>query len=253
MLYLTGYSDPPKQLSLAQLNVRNDWKLMHPEFRKRLVAMMDASDGKLGFGGGWRSSVQQRLLFLSRYVKSAVPTGIYWEGSYWALRPGMAPSAPPDLSYHESTIEGFGVAADMIGDLKFMHDHGAEFGLRDFRNVGNEPWHCQPAELPTSRRTYNATPPSYPLKVWSPPAPPPVETPAPPAGPPEGDHRMLVVVGLEENHSDPRRWAWSGVSLRLLRSEAEFDQLRLIFPFHPNWSSLAAPYWMTQAEIDSYA
>ena len=75
--------------------------------------------------------------------------------------------------------------------------------------------------------------------------PPPIVDPDP-----LEDTRVNAVVGLEENHSDPRRWVWNGASMRLLRSEAEFDHLRLIFPFHSNWNTLASPYWMTQADID---
>jgi hypothetical protein len=35
-----------------------------------------------------------------------------------------------------------------------MNAHAAEFGLVDFHDVNNEPWHVQPSELPHSRSEF---------------------------------------------------------------------------------------------------
>lgn len=195
MLYLVGYSNPPKRLTLEQLNKRTDWFLLHPELRKRLVALFNASDGTVGIGGGWRSSAGQELLFRSRYVRSTIPTPIVWDGSWWVKRAGVASAAPPGLSYHEATLDGCALAADLIGDLRFVHEHGDEFGVHDFGGVNREPWHVQPVEIPNSRRTYNEHPDHWPLNDWCP-APVLDPPPAPPFDEEDDDMKPLF-IGVE--------------------------------------------------------
>lgn len=219
--YTVGYGKPPAQLSLSQLNLRGDWAKLHPEFRRRLLALMDASAGKVGFGGGWRSSAAQELLFRTRYTPSDRPPGISWAGQYWTLKPGNASAAPPGMSFHESTIDGLAVAADMIGDLAWMGAHAVEFGLRDFSDVNDEPWHVQPSELPNSRRTYNVNPARFPL-LGPTPKPPPAPTPVPP----QEDDMILT-------NAEPWFGAAPGVAKFVLQPNG---RLRLLAPVE--WDAL---------------
>jgi peptidoglycan hydrolase-like protein with peptidoglycan-binding domain len=160
--YAYGYAG--SRLSLQEMEARPMWNRIHPEMRRRLVAMFDdarANGRDLGIGGGYRSSAQQRSLFLSRYVED--PNGtVRYDGKLWSKKPGVAAAAPPGRSYHEETDpNGFCFAADLIGDLNWMNANCHRFGLKHFANVNNEPWHVQPVELPNSRSGYN---PSVTLK-----------------------------------------------------------------------------------------
>ena len=47
-----------------------------------------------------------------------------------------------------------GLAADLVGDLKWVVDNAGQFELRSFASVNDEPWHVQPVELPTRRTEY---------------------------------------------------------------------------------------------------
>jgi hypothetical protein len=122
---------------------------LNDKFRQRLEQMIEASGGKVGIGGGFRSSAQQRSLFLSRYSRTSDKTGTFWDGAYWKKNSGVADAAPPGMSMHE-----IGLAADLTGDLNWVQENAAKYGLKTFANVNNEPWHVQPAELPNSRRQY---------------------------------------------------------------------------------------------------
>lgn len=140
---------------------------VHPVLMDRLFALADAviaAGSDYGFGGGWRSSLQQRNLFLSRYTKYPNPPGVYWDGSPswpqdkgWYRHTSGAPSAPPGRSYHESTTDdglGDALAVDMVGDHAKANPLAAKFGLRHFGNINGEPWHYQPVEIPNARRNY---------------------------------------------------------------------------------------------------
>lgn len=135
--YLFGYSVPPPRLGLHQLEQRSTWTGLDPEFRRRLLALFDASGGKVGIGGGWRSRAEQAKAYAAEQI----------------AHPGSKRFAPPGKSWHEeSTPEGKGLAADLIGDLPLAHRLGPIYGLRDFAaNSFPEPWHFQPVELPTAR------------------------------------------------------------------------------------------------------
>lgn len=121
---------------------------LNATFRERLERMM-ADNPNVSVGGGYRSSAQQRTLFLSRYTRTSEKTGVFWDGSYWKKNSGVADAAPPGLSMHE-----IGLAADLSGDLGWVQANAHKYGLKTFADVNNEPWHVQPAELPNSRREY---------------------------------------------------------------------------------------------------
>ena len=182
-VYMAGYSGDTK--TRAELLSWGVWLRFEPEFRRRLLDMMDAvisSGRKIGVGGGWRSADSQKTLFLSRYHiedDNNYSGDIYWNGVFWEKNPGAAPVAPPGLSYHEPvTPEGFCYAVDLIGDIAFAGTIAGNYGLVHFGNINGEPWHMQPAELPHSRRSYSPT--MSPLKVFSgSPAPQPTPPPKP--------------------------------------------------------------------------
>jgi hypothetical protein len=163
MNFLFGYEN--KRLTEEEMNKRSSWSSLHPEFRRRLLALFKTSQESftdVGFGGGWRSSSQQERLFLSRYHESKIGS-IKWNGKRWAKNKGAAPAAPPGRSYHESTDpQGFAFAADLVGDLDWMNLNCEKFGLIHFGNINNEKWHVQPKELPTSRSNFK----NHLLNVW---------------------------------------------------------------------------------------
>jgi len=121
---------------------------LNSTFRQRLEQMMQ-DNPNVSVGGGFRSSAQQRTLFLSRYSRTSDKTGTFWDGAYWKKNSGVADAAPPGMSMHE-----IGLAADLTGDLQWVQQNAAKYGLKTFADVNNEPWHVQPAELPNSRRDY---------------------------------------------------------------------------------------------------
>jgi hypothetical protein len=155
MDFLFGYQG--NRLTVDELNTRQLWSFLHPEFRRRLIALFEDSQHSftdVGIGGGWRSSKAQEQLFLSRYHESVLGT-VRWNGKRWRKNKGAAPAAPPGSSYHESTdVDGFAFAADLVGDLDWMNTNCEKYGLVHFKNVNNEPWHVQPKELPFSRSKY---------------------------------------------------------------------------------------------------
>jgi hypothetical protein len=121
---------------------------LNTTFRQRLEKMMQ-DNPNVSVGNAFRSSAQQRTLFLSRYSRTSDKTGTFWDGSYWKKNGGVADAAPPGMSMHE-----IGLAADLTGDLQWVQQNAAKYGLKTFADVNNEPWHVQPAELPNSRRQY---------------------------------------------------------------------------------------------------
>lgn len=200
--YLYGYSGA--RLSLVQMETRSMWANLHPEFRRRLVALFDASQAakhEVGIGGGWRSDAQQRALFLRRYDVAPCPADWKYDGKCWKKKPGVAQAAPPGRSYHETTITPQGnwaLAADLVGDLAWMKTRAAGYGLVEFSNIG-ELWHVQPTEIPRGRAAYRGES----LKTWPLPTPKPPQPVPPYPGPPpvkrgsKGPNVVLVqsVVG----------------------------------------------------------
>jgi len=175
VLYPNGYSStggPGAPVPMSKVKARADWKMFAPEFARRIEALMIFGEGRIGLGGGGRSTAGQTQLFLSRYHED--PNGsILWDGKRWTKNPGVASAAPPGRSYHEDDATPQGaVAADMVGDLTILRDSGHLFGLIEFHDVNNEPWHAQPLELPHARSEYVAAT-MAPLHPWTFPGPPP--------------------------------------------------------------------------------
>jgi len=123
---------------------------LDPRMRAALEALIRASGGRVSLGEGFRSEAQQRAMFLDRYRRGAGPNQVTWNGEVWHRVKGAA-AAPPGSSMHE-----IGLAADLTGDLAWVQQHAAEFGLKTFANVNGEPWHVQLAALPNGRRDYEA-------------------------------------------------------------------------------------------------
>lgn len=102
---------------------------LHPELRRRLVALMEASGTYLV--SGYRSQAEQAALY---------------EG--WInRRPGYAPANPPCRSNHEAEPCGGvvgGLAADIGGDKALARSLAPEFGLHF--NIASEDWHVQCTE-----------------------------------------------------------------------------------------------------------
>ena len=125
-----------------QLLAADTVKYLEPEYRRRVLAMMDAAKYygvDLGIGTGWR---------IQPYV--VLPDGSITN------KPGFA---LPGNSYHESMPSppaertASALAVDMVptGSWPWMNANCIHFGLIHFANVNNEPWHVQPVEIPRSR------------------------------------------------------------------------------------------------------
>lgn len=128
------------QAALSQLN---------PRFAERLKKMLYANP-KLFVADGLRTSAAQKDEFLKRYKPTTEDTGTFWNGTYWKHVKG-APLAPPGLSMHE-----IGLAADLAPAEEFgwITANASKFGLRNFADVNNEPWHVQPNDIPGGRAEY---------------------------------------------------------------------------------------------------
>lgn len=144
--YSVGYGG--KKMSLSQASNAPSVAKLNPKFRERILKMMQDNPA-VGVGEGFRSGSTQRQGFLNRYTKTDKKTDIFWEGSYWQKKDGVAPMAPPGFSMHE-----IGLAADLTGDLDWVQKNASKYGLKTFGGVNGEPWHVQPAELPNGRAEY---------------------------------------------------------------------------------------------------
>lgn len=157
MAFKVMYGYKNERLTIAELETRTAWNRLHPEFRRRLLALFadaKAAGTEVGIGGGWRSSEQQERLFLSRYHESLLGT-ISWNGKRWSKNKGVEAAAPPGRSYHEGTDgEGFAFAVDIVGDMVWANANCYKYGLTHFANINGEPWHLQPEELPRARARY---------------------------------------------------------------------------------------------------
>jgi len=142
-----GYGKNVQQVSFSDLSSKSTFAKLHPTMRERLLRMMK-DNPKVGIGEGYRSYEAQKAEFLRRYKPTSKKTGTFWNGQYWEHVAG-ATLAPPGGSMHE-----LGLAADLIGDLDWVVKNAHKYGLKHFANVNNEPWHVQPAELPSARADY---------------------------------------------------------------------------------------------------
>lgn len=156
--YITGYSGGVR--TLEQLQAWSQWQKLDPEMQRRVLALMDASiiaGRPLGIGSIFRSYQGQLDLFLSRHYVVSGGGCCSFGGKRYQLRSGYAHAAPPGRSYHESTTPEQGaLAIDFVGDLAFLRENAAAYGLVEFSKVNREPWHGQPAEVPTARSRYVA-------------------------------------------------------------------------------------------------
>jgi hypothetical protein len=126
---------------------------LHNTFADRLNKMMMDRPG-VSINQGFRSSSDQRTMFIGRYSRTSEKTGVFWDNSYWKKNnPSLPDAAPPGMSMHE-----LGLAADLRfatkEDENWVQENAARYGIKTFGKVINEPWHVQPAELPNSRRQY---------------------------------------------------------------------------------------------------
>jgi hypothetical protein len=155
-----GYGN--RLVSLTELRERHEPK-MHPEYARRIFACIEAADGLVGIGGGWRSRETQ------------------------AKNHAKAPNtfAPPGSSFHESHPWRSGAeayaAVDVVGRharhdqaWNWMRDQAGRFGLCTFWNVNGEPWHVQFSDLPKGAKTWKAAgspdPPTFAIPGRSAPA-----------------------------------------------------------------------------------
>lgn len=142
---------PPVQGPVPE-NVRKSQAALsglNPRFAERLKKMLYANP-KLYVNEGLRSSATQKNMFLQRYKPTDKKTDTFWNGTYWEHVKGAA-AAPPGMSMHE-----IGLAADLgpVEEFGWITANSEKFGLRNFANVNNEPWHVQPNDIPGGRSEY---------------------------------------------------------------------------------------------------
>ncbi len=210
-----GVSGLGQMLTFAQLEEQPTWRNLHPEFRRRVAALMVAAAAvqvPLGVGTGWRSHATQ----LAGYRRD--PKG----------------HARPGNSNHEG-FPGNGngdrdaVAADMVPSASWawMEANCARFGLRTFRDVNNEPWHIQPVEIPATRGRrvppWDLAPWPLPIEGGPPPEPVgeqpiPASPPAPPPTPPSPTiERIEIPMHKTMLHPDLRAQLAGNDDVRLVQ------------------------------------
>lgn len=143
-----GYAGSPQgmgtMLTWDQMMTKSTVYNLHPEVRRRLKALIEyaATQGvHLGVGTGWR--VQP----------SPPPPGFAQPGNSWHESCPVNPVSPTAL------------AIDTVCDVSWnwMEDNCGAYGFRTFRDVNDEPWHIQPAEIPAGRSYATVLPP---IKTW---------------------------------------------------------------------------------------
>lgn len=209
--YLYGYGSYQSRLTEAELLTRWSWRMVHPEFRRRSLAMARASQDAghdVGFGGGARDAEAQLQEALRRHY--SVPcSGDYdrrYNGVCYKLKPGFAPYSFPGSSNHETGVfEGYAIAIDFVGWEDHWFDMNCErYGIKNFGgqlgpNVNGEEWHGQPIEFPNSRQDVNTyISKGGRLHIW----PLAGENPTPQPKPDPGDDPIMYIVkpGPEIKH-----------------------------------------------------
>ena len=131
MAYSFPYGYSGQTVTEQQLATKRTWVRLHPEMRRRALALF------------------------KHLADKGVPLGV---GTGWRVQPaGRAGFASPGNSYHESFPSGSSAANALAIDTvpasswNAMEVELGRFGLRSFRHVNNEPWHIQPSEIRTSR------------------------------------------------------------------------------------------------------
>lgn len=95
-----------------------------PDFAAAVNALIAASGGKVWITSGYRSPERQAVLYAAALKKY----GSEHEARKWV--------APPGHSRH-----GMGVAADLGGDLNWVRQNAARFGL--YQPMSWEDWHYE--------------------------------------------------------------------------------------------------------------
>lgn len=180
--YPYGYAGNPQgmgtMLTWAEMLTKDTVKYLHPEFLRRFHALIEfgAQHGiPLGVGTGWRIQ------------PNPPPPGFANPGNSWHESCPVSPKSPTAL------------AIDTVPNISWdwMEAQLYKYGLRSFRNVGNEPWHIQPYEIPTSRNYATHLPPIETFPLPGEPIPPDI----PPVTPPVSEvysvngYRLDVVKG----------------------------------------------------------
>lgn len=181
LLFPYGYATPAgggeqgmgTQRSLVQLMNYATVSRMHPEFRRRVFALMlFAADWgvPLGIGTAWRSYAQQYELHLRNPSGSAAPGNSNHEGNNQAddkdaIAADMVPSSGQKWQVSDPTIlSQFGlIAFHPSSDSRYWNIQGRSYSTSSTR----EDWHIQPWEVNYSRsgRTWRAN-----LRYWPIPA-----------------------------------------------------------------------------------
>jgi LysM repeat protein len=179
VLYPDGYASPPAMKTIDQVFARPSVVILHPEYKKRWKGLMIASGGKLGIGGGGRTTEQQERVFLDRHNKVGSGGCCMYKDQRYQLKMGYAHAAPPGLSFHETIVDGGAAAVDAIGDLKWAALNCQAYGLAQ-ASWGNELWHFQFDEFPNSvsswKRSGSPAPQNWTIPGGSP------TPPTPPSG-----------------------------------------------------------------------
>jgi hypothetical protein len=218
--YRYGYG--ADRWSAADLDTKWGWANLHPEFRRRLLALFNASldaGQDVGCGGGARNAQAQEAEFYRRHQQAPTANGSrMYKGIRWYLKDGMAPYAPPGSSNHETGVyEGFALAVDVVGwETGWVENNCARFGLKSFKNVNKEPWHLQPAEFPNSRSDVNAhIAAGGRLTVPTPPVAPPQPTPTAPTPVTKPALKEIEMIVLDHKPNTPEWTAliWTGAEL----------------------------------------
>jgi hypothetical protein len=187
-LYPDGYGTA--ELSYEQMVAKHGGK-MHPEYRRRLFAYLESQGGRMGIGGGWRSTQ---------------PT-----------KPGFAPDG---RSFHQDQRFASGFVGYAAVDLVMRQPgqkHRAptwaecadapDWGLHTFIKSPPEPWHMQCIEMRGWQSWVNAGRPD-PLPFVLPGTPP---TQPPPT---DGDDDVAAYLAVPPPERFGKPWLYVSSSVR---------------------------------------
>jgi hypothetical protein len=206
---LYGYRG--NRISRAELERQGTWQRLHPWMRARLWGLFIASGGRVGLGQGWRSFAEAESEFYERYRPGPGREQRTYKGQVWHLVSGY-PVAVPGDSFHNEQLDGFALAADLVGDLDWLQVHAAEHGLYTFRDVNKEPHHVQPIGLPHAVRDW---------RRQGSPDPFPRAAPVAEHHDDEGDEMLYVI-----NDGTGAIWVGNGITRRHVGNETEYGALR---------------------------